>query len=399
MKKKYLFLMKTSKMGGAERLQMDYFNFINYDKYSVTWAVNKDNFSSYLKKNNLPVTLIQLPELNKDGIFKKFLKFYNYLQEIKPDYIIFNQFWLISFSLPELLAGFVITKGKVFMLVHDCAPPCSTYKSRLHFGIIPGLGIGWRRERLFQKLLVYFTKKTLVVSKAAMEFLLRFHKFPQEKIKIAYHGVDIDKFTPSFENKVKLRRRLNISDSDKIIVSTSRFDGIKRVDRLIEAFRILAKERKNIQLMLVGTGPDYEKLMSIVSFLAKDIKNRIRFLGFREDIPAILQACDIFVLSSDTEGLSLAAMEAMSCGLVSVLSNTGGLPELIQDGFNGFLAEKSIEGLVTKINRALSLSEDEQRLLSANARKSILEKFNLEKNILNTLHILGLNDRNKLAEI
>ena len=392
MKKHYLFLMSTRQLGGAELLLMDYFKFINYEKYSVTWSVNQDIFSPYLKKDSLPVKVMQLPKFNKEGIVKKYIKFYKYLQEIKPDYIVFNQFLLRSFSLPELIAGYIITKGKVFMIVHDCAPPRITYKSRLHFGIIPGFGIEWRRERLFQKLLVYFTKNTIAVSKATKEFLLKFHKFPQQKIKITYHGVDVNKFTPSFENRCSLRRHLNIPNSDTIIISTSRLDRIKRLERLIESFGILAQQRKGLWLIFIGTGQEYNSLSSMVQSFNEDVRRRVKFLGYREDVAPILAACDIYVLPSDSEGFPLACLEAMSCGLISIVTNSGGQREIIKDGWNGFLVEKSMQEILDGLNKVLNLDNEQKSRISSNARSSIVANFNLQERVKYALSLLGINN-------
>ncbi len=374
-------------------MQIDYFKSINFDKYSVTFGVNIDIFSHIFNKNNLPVKLVYLPVLHQEDRFTiKFFKYYKFFNTIKPECIIFNQFWLKSFSLPEVIAAFLITNGNVYMIVHDCPPVCPKNKGKKYFGFMPGLGLSWRKDRLLQTLLGYFTKNTLAVSNATRDSLIKLHKFPSYNVKRVYHGVDIEDNVPSVENRIKLRKELNISDSDKIIVSTAMLYQGKRLDRLVEAFAVVAQERNDAQLIIVGSGSEYSKLLDMVNSSDEDIKRRIRFLGFREDIPAFLQLSDIFVLPSDSEGLPLACLEAMSCGLISIVTNCGGPVEIIKDGSNGFLVEKSCEGVANGIKRALNLNSEEKRWISHNARKFVEQRFDLKKNIHSGLRLLKIGD-------
>lgn len=398
MKKHYLFLMDTTGIGGAERVLIDYFKFINYSRYAVTWAVKQEEvkqgtLSEYLGKNNLPVKVVQLPISAKDkiGSFKKFIKYYYFLKKNKPHCIIFSQFWLKSFSLPELFAAFIIAKGNTYMFVHDCAPIHRKYDSKFHFGILPGIGLDWRKERFLQRALVYFTKSTIAVSKSVMDSLSKFHKYPFKKIKLVYHGVDIQKFAPSLDHRIKFRNNFGIAETDNIIISTARLDKIKRLDRLIEAFAYLAQQRQDIQLILVGIGPKYDELRSMVDSLDADIQKRIKFLGFQNDIAPILQASDIYVLPSDSEGFGLACLEAMSSGLIPVVTTCGGVVEMIRDGWSGFLVEKSTKGIIDGIKKALSLTNEERKEISQNARKSIIENFNLKDRVEYALRILDMN--------
>jgi glycosyltransferase involved in cell wall biosynthesis len=393
MKKRYLFLTITQGFAGAEHMQLDYLKFIDYDKYSVTLGVKKDVFSPHLKKNNLPVALISLPALDeKDRFFMKFLKYYKFFNAIKPHCIAFNQYWLKSFTLAEIIAASLITKGNAYMIVHDCPPVYPKYKGKLYFGFLPELGFSWRMCRLFQTLLGYFTKTTIAVSKAARDALVKLHKFPNSNVTVVYHGVDIHKYIPSGENRIKMRSEFNIVESDRVIVTTSMFWQNKRLDRLVEAFAILAWERKDIHWLAAGKGSECVHLKSMVDYLDEGVRKRIKFLGYREDIPLLLQLSDIYVLPSDSEGLSLGCLEAMSCGLISIVTDCGGTAEIIKHGYNGFLVEKSCAGVLNGLRRTLNLSAAEKEEMSKNSRRFIEEKFNLERNIRFGLKVLKLNN-------
>jgi len=388
--------MRANEIGGGQLRQMDYFKFINFDQYAVTFAVNKeflDIFSPYLKKYSWPINLVLLPMCNQSNkFFNRLLKWYEFYNTIKPDCIIFTLCVLKSVYLPELIAAFLFTKGNTYMIVRNVPDVFPKSKSKLHFGFFPGLGLGWRKQRLYQTLFGYFTKNTLAVSNDVRNSLVNYHKFPNRNVKVVYHGVDISKNIPSRENRTKLREGLNIVDSDIVIISTARLFPIKRIDRLVEAFSILARERSDIQLLIAGCGPERDKLISMVDSFCEGIKRRIKFLGFREDVPAILQLSDIYVLPSESEGLPHACLEAMSCGLISIGTHCDGTSEIIQDGYNGFLVEKSCEGVLDGLRRAINLSPEEKDKISRNARHFIEEKCNLEKNIQRELRVLKMSD-------
>lgn len=366
--------MRTDEFGGAERFQLDYFKFINYERYDVVFGVNVDIFNQYFLKYNLPIKTIRFPvhdpALNFLSTFLKYLKLFNTL---KPDRIVFNQFWLSTFSLPEIIAAFFITRGNVYIVVHDCPPVPSNFNSRL-----------------FKTFQGYFVKKTLAVSKASRNRLVNGHKFPNSKVSINYHGVDIIHNSPSLENKKNLRNELQILESDIVVVSTALLFKGKRIDRLLEVFRELAKEQLNIYLLIVGSGPETKNLKNLVDTFDHSIKERIKFLGFKENVAAILQLSDIFVLPSDSEGLPLACLEAMSCGLICVVTDCGGPIEIIQNGYNGFLVSKSKEGVLEGLKKAFNLNKDEKEKLVKNARNHIEKEFNIQKNIASGLNILQM---------
>lgn len=265
------------------------------------------------------------------------------------------------------------------------------YEGKRYLGFLPDFGLTWRTCRLFQTLLGYFTKATIAVSKAAQEALIKGHKFPASKVKMVYHGVATEIYKPSDADREALRQRLNVGSSNIVIVSTAMLWPGKRIDWLIEAFAAVAHQGKqDIHLLIAGTGSEYSSLINQVQSLDEDIATRIEFLGFRDDILQLLQLSDIYVLPSDSEGLPIACLEAMACGLISVVTDCGGTSEIIQNGYNGFLVEKSREGVMAGLTSALNLSPDKRQEMSRNSRRFVEEKFNLSKNIRTGLGVLKL---------
>ena len=147
----------------------------------------------------------------------------------------------------------------------------------------------------------------------------------------------------------------------------------KRQDLVIEACARLIKKGINLKLNIVGEKPhwhsnEYQKyLHELVD--KHHISQHVHFLGWVENPIPILQESDIFVLPSDTEGMPLSIIEAMATGLPCIATNVGGVPELIDHGYTGFIIDPgNIDELVYSIQK---LIDDPQLLaeMGENARK------------------------------
>ena len=206
-----------------------------------------------------------------------------------------------------------------------------------------------------------------------------------------YHGVDREEFFPDSEERKIMREKFNISESEIVVISVARLAKEKCIDRLINAFDEIYKNFNNLWLFIVGDGYLYDDLKSLAN--QKRSGEKIKFLGFQENVARFLKMSDIFVLPSDNEGLSIALMEAMATGLIVVATKTPGSAEIIKDGVNGFLVERSKEGIIKGLTKALLLTQDERERISANAVKLAGEKFDIRKNIKEELSVFGLDGR------
>jgi len=122
---------------------------------------------------------------------------------------------------------------------------------------------------------------------------------------------------------------------DVILLHIGRFSLQKNHKLLIEAFALALRECPKMRLWLVGDG----ELRSAVEKLVaeKGLQPQVTFLGIRTDVAELLSQCDIFVLSSDWEGMPLTVLEAMATGRAVISTSAGGVPELVEDGVNGIL--------------------------------------------------------------
>ena len=185
-----------------------------------------------------------------------------------------------------------------------------------------------------------------------------------------------------------MRRKFSIADSDFVVVSTARLCEQKRLDRLIDAFDVVCRDSRNCRLLLVGDGPLRKCLEDLAG--KKAVGDRIEFVEYQEDVSGLLKMSDIYVLPSDMEGIAGAAIEAMATGLIVVATKTPGPSEFIDDGVNGFLVERSSEGVLHGLEKALSLSDKERQEISDNARQTIEKNFEIEERTRKALGYMGL---------
>ncbi len=149
---------------------------------------------------------------------------------------------------------------------------------------------------------------------------------------------------------------------EKLIVHTSNFRKVKRVEDVIHVFDKVHKVIPS-KLILIGDGPERSALEKLCRTL--DGCEHVRFLGKQEAIEEILSVCDLFIMPSEAESFGLAALEAMACQLPVISSNTGGIPELNINGETGFLSD--VGNVEEMAHNTIHILEDEERLLKFKA--------------------------------
>ncbi|WP_161890271.1 N-acetyl-alpha-D-glucosaminyl L-malate synthase BshA [Pontibacter russatus] len=179
-----------------------------------------------------------------------------------------------------------------------------------------------------------------------------FDYFQIEKdIEVIPNFINLDKF----KRQKKDHFRMAISpNNEKLLVHTSNFRAVKRVDDVI---RIFAKVRQQIpsKLLLVGDGPDRPKMEKLCRQLG--ICNDVRFLGKLDAVEEVLSIADLFLMPSEKESFGLAALEAMACEVPVVSTNAGGIPELNIDGETGFTCP--VGAVDEMVEKALYILDDQ----------------------------------------
>jgi glycosyltransferase involved in cell wall biosynthesis len=186
--------------------------------------------------------------------------------------------------------------------------------------------------------------------------------------------VDTQRFAPA--GRQAARAALGLGPEHVVIGTVGRLDPVKDQVGLLKAFSQLPDDSRTL-LLIVGDGPCRQDLEAAVDALG--LRERVRLLGERNDVPAVLSAMDVFVLCSVGEGISNTILEAMATGLPVVATRVGGNPELVTDGSTGFLVEaRSPAALATSLRRYL----DDPTLLAKQgraARDHTEAEFSLER--------------------
>lgn len=179
-------------------------------------------------------------------------------------------------------------------------------------------------------------------------------------IEVIPNFIDLDRFSRQKKDHFKLAICPN---NEKLIVHTSNFRKVKRIDDVIMIFEKLRKLLPS-KLLLVGDGPDRMRIERLCKDL--DMLSDVRFLGKLDAIEEVLSVADLFLMPSETESFGLAALEALACEVPIITSNAGGLPELNVHGVTGFLSDVGdVEDMVR--NAAYILDDANLPVFKANA--------------------------------
>jgi N-acetyl-alpha-D-glucosaminyl L-malate synthase BshA len=189
------------------------------------------------------------------------------------------------------------------------------------------------------------------------------YNFVDERI---YHRTDA----------TSLKSAYGISPEEKVIIHTSNFRAVKRVPDVIRAFDKIQKHVPS-KLLLVGDGPE----LTVVNRLVKEkgLKDQVLFLGKQDKLEDLYSMSDLKLLLSEKESFGLVLLEAMACGVPCIGTKIGGIPEVINDGENGFLCELGDVDMVS--DKAISLLTDStlHEKMTLNAMKRVREAFSSGK--------------------
>jgi L-malate glycosyltransferase len=184
----------------------------------------------------------------------------------------------------------------------------------------------------------------------------------QNEIEVIPNFVDTERFKRT--NKEHFRQAL-CPNGERVLVHVSNFRPVKRASDVVEVFTRLRTQGLPMKLLLVGDGPDR---MSVEhQARSSGFYEDIRFLGKQDPVEEILSIADVFIMPSGSETFGLAALEAMACGVPVVATQIGGIPELVQEGIDGFLCELGDVEALTDRTRRLVTDEDLHKTMAAAA--------------------------------
>jgi glycosyltransferase involved in cell wall biosynthesis len=241
-------------------------------------------------------------------------------------------------------------------------------------------------HRIFPKLMRP-QDRVIMVSTNQSRHTISEYGIPAAQALVIHNGIDPERWTlmpASFDRKA-FRQGLGISDDAPVIVMTAAFREEKNHGDAIRALELLhGQYGLHAYFLLVGSGPLMEEIREQVS--ASNVSGFVKFTGSQKDVRPYLWASDLFTLTSFSETFSMAALEAMSCGLPSVLTSIGGASEMILSGVNGMICESNAEDIAEKWNATLRKHHSGEAI-----HDLINDRFTREKMMTAYRKEMGLN--------
>jgi glycosyltransferase involved in cell wall biosynthesis len=241
-------------------------------------------------------------------------------------------------------------------------------------------GKGYYPERVHRRIAYRFVARSafrmVAVSRDVERFLADTLRVRAAALVTLYNGVDASALArPTGGDRV--RRELGLTAGQPVVGVIGNLLPVKGHVHLVRAAARLVGAYPDVAILLSGRPIQQAELEAEARTLG--VERHVRFLGFRDDVPALLDAMDVFVLPSLSEGLSLALLEAMAAAKPVVATRVGGNPELVVDGETGHLVPpRDPDALATAIARVLADRAAAARL-GRQARQRVLDEFSVER--------------------
>lgn len=243
--------------------------------------------------------------------------------------------------------------------------------------------INWIAYYPVERILARWTDVVVTINREDYILSGKFHlKRDGFVVHINGVGIDMDKFNADKENQIVKRKKLGIPDNAFHIVTVAELNSNKNQAAIINAIELM--NNPDIHYTICGDGPERKHLIDIIN--EKNLENQVKLLGYRQDVAEILKTADVFAFPSKREGLGLAAIEALACGVPVVASDNRGTREYIKNKINGILCHTdSIEDYTDAFNRLYQ--DREYRLKLASECRNSVEEYDYRK-IINVMKIV-----------
>jgi glycosyltransferase involved in cell wall biosynthesis len=362
-----LHLIETSGPGGAERVLISLVEHLDRRRYHSIVCLPKDGWlHDQLKRSGVETVLL-------------------------PQHRSFDVKWLCK------LAGLIRSRRIHLMHGHEFTmnaygsivsalrriPMVSTVHGKNYY---PDK---WRRRAAYR--LVARRSTLVAVSEDIRRFLAKRLSINESRVTTIHNGIDLRRYRPDAHARAAIRTRLGLGGRP-VVGTVGNLYPVKGQTYLLRAAAVVTAAVPEAVFLVAGRGDLLEPLQNEARALG--LGANVMFLGFEEDIPSFLQALDIFVLPSLSEGLPLSVLEAMAAGKPVVATSVGGTPEVVIDADTGFLVPAGDTGaLAARILQLLRNPALRDRF-AERGRRRVLEEFALETTVhqYEALYEHALND-------
>lgn len=362
MKRVFLFGSQIT-LGGAQRVLLDQAEWFwdrGYDVRAVFFYDKDHLLKEWSEQHPFPITALSVYQRgagfgkNFSGLLHGFLGLVRMLRQVRPDY--FESFTHDANLMGIPAARLCGIRGR-FAAHHGQFVGQSGLTRRLHTLVINSS----------------MTTKLICVSERAKRQALS-EGIREDKIRVIFNGVrPVD---PDPAVRAEVRAELGLKDGDVMILNVGRLTPEKAQKHLVTAAASLLPEHPEYRFFIAGEGPCRAELEAQIG--ASGIGERFTLLGSRNDVARLLNAADLFVLYSDTEGMPVSLMEAMSAGLPCIASDLEGIAQLIPSDEFGTLIPAGDPALLAETLKKTISNLKESKARSRSAARRIREIFSLD---------------------
>jgi glycosyltransferase involved in cell wall biosynthesis len=340
-------------IGGLQRVVLDIAKNLDKDRFEVKVISLRDDgpLKQELMDARIPVYSIKREHHKTD--YLSFMKVYKLLKELTPHVIHTHN------TEPFVDGGIAGFLARVPAKVHTDHARDFPDKKRYMFA-------EWTMSHIVDRV--------VAVSEHTKQNLVTFEKMSPRKIDVIRNGIEGQKYAVEIDKQAKMKE-LGIENKYPILGLGVRLVPQKGITYLIQAISKLKPQFPNICALIAGEGP----LQTILEKEAQDlgVTNNIHFIGPRLDMPEILSLLDVYVLPSLWEGLPLVILEAMAAQKPIVVTDVGGVSEVIQNNDNGILIPSMRPDILTQELKSLLEDENKMKRIASHAKKTFDEKYSV----------------------
>ena len=234
-----------------------------------------------------------------------------------------------------------------------------------------------QRRAWLRRTLTHLTQKMVAVSLDVERKLIDVDRLPPSKILTILNGIDTETIRPVDPiTKRQLRRERGIPDEALVIGSVGRLAPEKNYPLLVEAVAKVLQQAPTVYLLLVGDG--IERTIIEKAVATYQVNHRCLLAGVQAQPSLWLQCCDLFCLSSNTEGTSISLLEAMACGVPVVVTDVGGNREIVQPPTCGLIVPARDPQALAKVSLELLRDPLRRKQMGVVGRQRVIQNFSVE---------------------
>lgn len=328
-------------------------------EHSIISLTDMGVLGEQLTKQGVAVYCLGMSSIMKGPV--TFFKLRKLLRELRPDVV---HTWMYHADLLGALAARSIGLRQIVWCIRSTDIKKGGSKVTLIIRKLCALLSGW-------------LPRVIVCAADASRKVHEAVGYASNKMQVIPNGFELAKLLPAGSNDTHIRDELGISKACTLVVSVGRYNPVKDHKTFIEAAGKVATQRNDVRFMLVGRDLEYSNSQLMALINATGQADTFYLLGERNDVPACLQASDVFCLHSVTEGFPNVLGEAMAVGLPCIATDVGDAAYLL-DNPEWIVPAASPSQLADKLDIILSLSTTDREVLGQTSANRIREHFTMD---------------------